>query len=88
MMFRFQFIILRLVSHQQLAPPTDVEDIEMDDVDIPASMSLKRRMTIEQRVDEKQSQRMRIERLDFRNDENKTPIHLAAMCGHLEWVGA
>ena len=72
--------------HHQPAPPAVryIDDIEIEDVAVPDPIPLMRRMTLEQQADEKQSQRMRIERLDFRNIENKTPIHLAAMHGHTE----
>ena len=37
---------------------------------------------VEARVSE--NMRLKLERLDFRNDENKTPLHLAAMSGNVE----
>ena len=79
-----QFIISRLVQHQQLELPTALDATVVEDKDLPDAVIRQRRMTMEQQVDEKRSQRMRVEHLDFRNDENKTPLHLAAISGHME----
>ena len=79
-----QFIISCLVEHQQHQEPITSEAMVVKDSDLPDAVARQRRMTLEQRVDEKHSQRMRVKRLDFRNDENKTPLHLAAMYGHME----
>ena len=43
-----------------------------------------RLQTLEQERDEREILRLKVEHLDFRNDENKTPLHLAAMSGNLE----
>ena len=72
------------MQHQQVEEPVPSDAIVVDDKDLPPTVAQQRRMTMEQQVDEKHSQRMRVERLDFRNDENKTPLHLAAIFGHLE----
>ena len=69
---------------QQVEEPVPSDAIVVDDKDLPPVVAQQRRMTMEQQVDEKHSQRLRVERLDFRNDENKTPLHLAAIFGHLE----
>ena len=82
--FPLQFIISRLVEHQQLQEPSTSEALVVKDSDLPDAVARQRRMTREQQAVEKHSQWMRVERLDFRNDENKTPLHLAAMYGHLE----
>ena len=82
--FPLQFIISRLVEHQQLQEPSTSEALVVKDGDLPDAVARQRQMTREQQAVEKHSQWMRVERLDFRNDENKTPLHLAAMYGHLE----
>ena len=72
------------MKYQQVELPPTSDAIVVDDKDVQEPAVRQRRMTLEQQVDEKQSQRMRVERLDFRNDENKTPLHVATTCGHME----
>ena len=43
-----------------------------------------RRQTLEQERVEMEVLRLKVEHLDFKNDEHKTPLHLAAMSGNME----
>ena len=43
-----------------------------------------RLQTLQDEKEERENLRLKVEHLDFRNDENKTPLHLAAMHGHME----
>lgn len=40
--------------------------------------------TLDQKADEMEVLKLKVEHLDFRNDKNKTPLHLAAISGHME----
>ena len=55
----------------------------MDEKDPTATERLQ---TLEQERAQMEVLRVKMEHLDFRNDEHKTPLHLAAMSGNMAWV--
>ena len=55
-----------------------------ESVDVNDPVARERLQTLQQKADEKEALRLKVQHLDFRNDENKTPLHLAAMFGHME----
>ena len=52
----------------------------MDEKDPSATARLQ---TLEQERTQMEVLRVKMEHLDFRNDEHKTPLHLAAMSGNM-----
>ena len=40
--------------------------------------------TLDHKTNEMKILKLKAEHLDFRNDENTTPLHLAAIFGHME----
>ena len=92
----FQLIVTRLAERLQRAAPTvTMEETANGQVRCATSTG-----TMEESVDEhdggarersslqeddkRENIRLKVEHLDFRNDENRTPLHLAAMSGNVE----
>ena len=57
---------------------------ESEAIDESNPTAAERLQTLEQKRIEMEVLRLKVEHLDFRNDEHKTPLHLAAMSGNME----
>ena len=55
-----------------------------ESIDVNDPVARERLQTLQDEKEERENLRLKVEHLDFRNDENKTPLHLAAMHGHME----
>ena len=64
--------------HHASITETEEEPIHEDDV------VARVRQSVREKNDKRENMRLKLEHLDFRNDENKTPLHLAAMSGNVE----
>ena len=57
---------------------------ESEAIDESNPTAAERLQALEQKRIEMEVLRLKMEHLDFRNDEHKTPLHLAAMSGNME----
>ena len=76
----FQLLVTHLAEQLRHASPTETEEEPNHEDDVEARV----RQSVLEKNDKSENMRLKLERLDFRNDENKTPLHLAAMSGNVE----
>ena len=76
----FQLIVTHLAEQLQRATYTGTMEESVDEHDGGA----RERLPLQEVNDERENMRLKVEHLDFRNDENKTPLHLAAKRGNME----
>ena len=75
-----QLLVRRLAEYLHYAPLTETEKEPNHDVGAEV------RQRVRERNDKRDNMRLKLEHMNFRNDENKTPLHLAAMSGNVELV--
>ena len=75
-----QLLVTHLAEQLHHASPTETEEDPNHEHDVVAEV----RQSVRERNDKRENMRLKLEHLDFRNDENKTPLHLAAMSGNVE----
>ena len=81
--FSIFFPLLQLlVRRLHYASRTETEEEPNHEHDVVAEV----RQSVREENDKRENMRLKLEHMDFRNDENKTPLHLAAMSGNVEWV--
>ena len=76
----FQLLVTHLAEQLRHASPTETEEEPNHEHDVVAEV----RQSDQGKNDKRENMRLKVEHLDFRNDENKTPLHLAAMSGNVE----
>ena len=80
-----QLLVTRLAEQLRRSTPTDAVKIPREQsVDVNDPVARDRLETLQEEKDERENMRLKVEHLDFRNDENKTPLHVAAMYGNME----
>ena len=80
-----QLLVIRLARQLRRSTPTEAVEIPREElIDVNDPVVRERLQTLQEEINEKENMRLIMEHLDFRNDENKTPLHLAAMFGHME----
>ena len=76
----FQLIVTRLAEQLQRAAPT----VTMEETANGHDGGARERLSLQKEKNERENMRLKVEHLDFRNDENRTPLHFAAMSGNME----
>ena len=80
-----QLLVIRLAKQLRRSTPTEAVKIPREEsIDVNDPVARDRLQTLQEEINEKENMRLKMEHLDFRNDENKTPLHLASMFGHME----
>lgn len=84
-LFDLQLLVTRLT--EQLHPASHTEAVQNsgeESCDVNDPVTRERLQSLQQVKDERENMRLKVKHLDFRNDENMTPLHLAAKEGNTE----
>ena len=80
-----QLLVTRLTEQLHLTSSTETARSPGKESDnAPKNAASERLQTLQEGKNERENLRLNVEHLDFRNDENKTPLHLAAKNGNVE----
>ena len=79
-----QLLVTRSAEQLHHASPSEDVKIPREEIDVNDLVARERLQTLQEEKDKRETLRLNVEHLDYRNDENKTPLHLAAMYGNME----